>query len=402
MEKKTKLKNDTKLVELGRKKKWTGRAVNPSIVRASTIVFESVSEMQESNRLVAQGKKDIESYGRRGTSTTHAFAAAIADLDNAEGCYVYPCGASAITASLLSFLSTGDHLLMVDCVYEPTRHFCSKTLARLGITTTYYDPLLGADIEQLIQDNTKVIFMEAPGSLTMEVQDVPAITTVAKQHNIISMIDNTYATSVNFKPLDFGVDIAIQSATKYICGHSDVMLGVACANEATWNTLYRNSYDLGLCASADDIYTALRGIRTLGLRLRQHAASALQVAKWLDGRDEVDHIRHPAFDSCPGSDVYKRDFSGGNGLFSFVLNRGDDASVAALVDDLRHFKIGFSWGGYESLILPGNNLAAKRSATQWKASGPLLRVHIGLEDASDLIEDLALGFARFNQALEVA
>lgn len=402
MQKETKLKSDTKLISLGRQKKWTGQAVNPSIARASTIVFDSVAQMHESNRLVAQGKQGIESYGRRGTSTTHAFAAAMADLDNAQGCYVYPCGAAAITASLLSFLSAGDHLLMVDSVYEPTRHFCSKTLGRLGITTTYYDPLLGADIEQLIQANTKVIFMEAPGSLTMEVQDVPAITEVAKRHNIISMIDNTYATSVNFKPLDYGVDIAIQSATKYICGHSDIMLGVACANEATWNTLYRNSYDLGLCASVDDVYTALRGIRTLGLRLRQHAQNALQVAKWLEGREEVDHIRHPAFASCPGSDVYKRDFVGGNGLFSFVLNRGDDESVSALIDDLEHFKIGFSWGGYESLILPGNNLAAKRSVTQWKATGPLVRVHIGLEDVSDLIQDLEQGFARFNKLIESA
>ncbi|MFT5136671.1 MAG: cystathionine beta-lyase [Arenicella sp.] len=399
MENKTKLKNDTKLIQLGRQKKWTGSAVNPSIVRASTIIFENVAQMQESNRLVAQGATGVESYGRRGTSTTHAFAAAIADLDNAAGCYVYPCGASAITASLLSFLSAGDHLLMVDSVYEPTRHFCANTLGRLGITTSYYDPMLGADIEQLIQTNTKVIFMEAPGSLTMEVQDVPAITKVAKRHKVITMIDNTYATSVNFKPLDFGVDIAIQSATKYICGHSDVMLGVACANQAAWNTLHRNSYDLGLCASADDIYTGLRGIRTLGVRLRQHDANAMQVAKWLDGRDEVDHIRHPAFSSCPGSDVFKRDFDGGNGLFSFVLNRGDDQSVAVLVDSLRHFKIGFSWGGYESLILPASNLSAKRSATQWKVNGPLLRVHIGLEDPSDLIQDLEQGFARFNASL---
>ena len=388
------MKKDTQLVELGRDKKWTGKAVNPSLVRAATIVFDSVADLEES---VKQSHNGAEYYGRRGTSTTFAFCHAMAELDGAEGCFAYPCGTSAITASLLSFLSAGDHLLVPDSVYEPTRNFCSKTLARLGIETTYYDPLIGAEIESLVQEKTRVIFMESPGSLSMEVQDVPAIVQVAQRHSIVTMIDNTYATPLNFRPLDFGVDIAIQSATKYINGHSDVMLGIACANKKSWPTLNHHSYELGLCASVDDLYTALRGIRTLGVRLRQHEKNALQVAQWLSSREEVDHLRHPAYATCPGHEFFKRDFNGGNGLFSFVLNRGSEQAVAAMLDNMRLFKMGFSWGGYESLILAANNMSSRRTSVPWQAAGPLIRLHIGLEDPSDLIADLASGFDRLNQ-----
>lgn len=389
------MKEDTKLIELGRDKKWTGKAVNPGVVRASTIIFETVEEMQAGMKQAIRG---VETYGRRGTSTSFAFASAMAELDNAAGSYIYPCGAAAITSSLLAFLSAGDHLLMVDSVYEPTRKFCGNTLGRMGVSTTYYDPMLGADIESLVQDNTRVIFLESPGSLTMEVQDVPAIVEVAKKFDITTMIDNTYATPINFRPLDFGVDISIQSATKYINGHSDVMLGVASANQAHWKTLNMNSYDLGYCASADDIYTTMRGLRTLSVRMRQHQESALKLATWLEQRPEVDHVRHPAFASCPGHEFFKRDFSGGNGLFSIVLNRGDDASIAAMVDDMDYFKMGFSWGGYESLVLPAFNMPSKRSVTGWDA-GPVIRLHIGLEDTSDLIADLEQGFERLNAAI---
>jgi len=389
------MKEDTKLIELGRDKKWTGKAVNPGVVRASTIIFETVEEMQAGMKQAIRG---VETYGRRGTSTSFAFASAMAELDNAAGSYIYPCGAAAITSSLLAFLSAGDHLLMVDSVYEPTRKFCGNTLGRMGVSTTYYDPMLGADIESLVQDNTRVIFLESPGSLTMEVQDVPAIVEVARKFDITTMIDNTYATPINFRPLDFGVDISIQSATKYINGHSDVMLGVASANQAHWKTLNKNSYDLGYCASADDIYTTMRGLRTLSVRMRQHQESALKLAMWLEQRPEVDHVRHPAFASCPGHEFFKRDFSGGNGLFSIVLNRGDDASIAAMVDDMDYFKMGFSWGGYESLVLPAFNMPSKRSVTGWDA-GPVIRLHIGLEDTSDLIADLEQGFERLKAAI---
>ncbi|NND00955.1 MAG: cystathionine beta-lyase [Gammaproteobacteria bacterium] len=390
------MKKDTHLVCAGRAEKWTGKSVNPRIERASTIVFDSFAEMRHAASL---GHKSEDYYGRRGTSTTFAFCQAMAELDNAAGCYAYPCGTSAITSSLLSFLSAGDHLLMVDSVYQPTRNFCSRTLARLGVATTYYDPLIGAGIENLVRENTRVIFMESPGSLSMEVQDVPAIAAVANRHSIVSMVDNTYATPLNFRPLDVGVDIAIQSATKYLNGHSDVMLGIACANDTTWPILSEHSFELGLCTSVDDLYTSLRGLRTLGVRMREHERNALAVADWLIERDEVDHLRHPAFTSCPGHREFKRDFSGGNGLFSMVLKKGSKTAIAAMLDGMRHFKMGFSWGGYESLILAVTDLSKIRSATGWSATGPLIRLHVGLEDPQDLISDLADGFTRFKTAL---
>lgn len=390
------MKKNTRLVSAGRQKKFTGKMVNPRVARTSTVLFDTVADMEHA---VKHGHQGAESYGRRGTSTTFAFSQAMAELDGAAGCYTYPCGTSAITASLLSFLAAGDHLLMVDSVYQPTRNFCTHTLARLGVETSYYDPMIGENIHSLVQHNTKVIFIESPGSLTMEVQDVPAIVKVAKQHGIISMIDNTYATPLNFQPLQVGVDVAIQSATKYINGHSDVMIGIACANAICWPTLNRRSYELGLCTSVDDIYTTLRGVRTLGVRLREHERNAMTVARWLEQRVEVDHLRHPAFNTCPGHEYFKRDFVGGNGLFSFVLNRGDKKSVSAMIDGMQHFKLGFSWGGFESLILPAFDLADTRTATKWQATGPLIRLHIGLEDTEDLISDLERGLERLNSAL---
>lgn len=384
------MKKDTLLIDAGRDQKWTGNAVNPKLVRASSIVFNTYAEMEQGRQF------GVETYGRDGTSTTFAFQQAMAELDNAAGCFAYPCGTSAITASLLSFLSPGDHLLMVDSVYQPTRNFCAGTLTRLGIETTYYDPLIGAGIKNLVRNNTKVIFLESPGSLTMEVQDVPAIVEIAQQNSIVTLIDNTYATPFNFKPLDFGVDVAIQSATKYINGHSDVMLGIACANEACWPQLDQRSYELGLCASADDLYTTLRGIRTLSVRLRQHEKNALAVASWLERRPEVDHLRHPAFASCPGHTEFERDFNGSTGLFSFVLNKGEQRNITAMLEGMQHFRMGFSWGGFESLVISPSNLAAKRTATEWSMPGPLVRLHVGLEDPDDLIEDLSQGFDRFN------
>ena len=390
------MNKDTNLINAGRDKKFTGSAVNPRLVRASTIVFDSVAEMAKADQLKDHG---VEFYGRRGTSTTFAFSAAMCELENAAGAYVYPCGTSAITASLMSFMSAGDHLLMVDTVYEPTREFCTGTLARFGVDVSFYDPMLGADIEHLVKNNTKVIFLESPGSLTMEVQDVPAIVKIAQQYSIVTMIDNTYASPVNFKPLDFGVDISIHSATKYINGHSDVMLGVASANEQSWPRLQAHSYELGLCAGVDDIYTTLRGLRTLGVRLREHERNALVVANWLAQRPEVDHLRHPAFASCPGHKEFVRDFSGGNGLFSVVLKENNQQALTAMLDGFKLFKMGFSWGGYESLILAASDFSQRRSATKWSASGVLLRLHIGLEDPQDLIEDLNQGFERYHEAL---
>jgi cysteine-S-conjugate beta-lyase len=390
------MKKETKFVNAGRQSKWTRGVVNPPVERASTVVFESVKEMKHAT--INRGNQVL-FYGRRGTSTSFAFSDAMTELEGGAGCAIYPSGTAAITNAILSFVKTGDHILMVDTAYEPTRDFCDKMLKNIGVETTYYDPLIGKDIESLIQDNTTVIFLESPGSITMEVQDVPAIAEVAHQHNCIVMLDNTWSAGVNFQPFDFGVDISIQAATKYIVGHSDVMLGTAIAKEEHWEQLRENSYLMGQCTSPDDLYLAMRGIRTLGVRLKQHQENALKVAHWLATRDEVDVILHPAFESCPGHEIFKRDFTGGNGLFSFVLKRGDQASVNALLDGMHHFKMGYSWGGFESLILGNTNVGRLRTATQWPYEQPLIRLHIGLEDVDDLIEDLEKGFERLNTSL---
>lgn len=386
----------TQIVSLGRDKKWTKGVINPPVFRASTIVFETMDEMRHAAKNKTNGEMF---YGRRGTPTHFAFQAAIAGLEGGVGTALYPSGAAAISAALLSFLKTGDHLLMVDSVYEPTRDLCTHILGGFGIETTYYDPLIGAGIRDLIRPNTKVLFLESPGSITMEVQDVPTLCRIAHEHGLITMLDNTWASPINSKPFEMGVDISIQAATKYIVGHSDVMIGTATANEKYWPQLREHSYLMGQTTSPDDVYLAARGLRTLGVRMAQHEKNALQVAYWLKNRPEVDHLRHPVFETCPGHEFFKRDFSASNGLFSFILKQGDADAVTALVENMSHFKMGFSWGGYESLILGIFGIEKIRSATQWDASKPLIRLHIGLEDPADLIADLSAGFERFNAVL---
>ncbi|MDX3772634.1 cystathionine beta-lyase [Chromatiaceae bacterium AAb-1] len=389
------MKKDSRLIHAGRDKKWTGSAVNPPVVRASTIVFDTMAELKHA--VVNRGNK-VPYYGRRGTATHFAFQEAICELEGGAGCALYPSGAAAISGALLSFLQQGDHLLMVDNAYEPTRGLCDKLLKNLGIETTYYDPLLGENIISLIRPNTKVIFLESPGSLTLEVQDVPAICRIARERNIVTILDNTWASPILSLPFELGVDISIQAATKYIVGHSDVMLGTASANAEHWPRLREQSYLLGYCASADDVYSASRGLRTLGVRLRQHQQSALTVVNWLLQRPEVETVLHPALPSHPGHLYFKRDFSGSNGLFSFVLKQGSAEQVAAFIEGMQHFKMGFSWGGYESLITANLNIQALRTATTWPYKGPLIRLHIGLEDVEDLIADLDTAFERFVKA----
>jgi len=390
------MKQDTKIVNAGRSAKWTNGVVNPAVTRASTVVFDSVKEM---NNAVANRHNQTMVYGRRGTTTSFAFSDAMTELEGGAGCALYPSGTAAITNAILAFVQQGDHILMVDTAYEPTRDYCDKILAKIGVTITYYDPLIGAGIEALIQDNTRIIFLESPGSITMEVQDVPAISDVAHKHDCIVMLDNTWGAGINFKPFDYGVDVSIQAATKYIVGHSDVMLGTATAVEKHWPQLRDYSYLMGQCTSPDDLYLALRGVRTIGVRLKQHQQSALKVANWLKGRPEVAKILHPAFETCPGHEFFKRDFKGSNGLFSFTLNCGNKAALTAFLDGLHHFKMGYSWGGFESLILGITNVNAIRSATNFDCKFPLIRLHIGLEDVDDLIADLAAGFDRFNALL---
>ncbi len=391
------MKIASKIIHAGRDKKWTGYSVNVPVVRASTVVFDTMTELKHAT--LNRGNQ-VPYYGRRGTSTHFAFSEAICELEGGAGCALYPCGAAAISGALLAFLQAGDHLLMVDTAYEPTRALCDKLLKNLGIETSYYDPMLGAGIQTLIRPNTKVIFLESPGSLTMEVQDVPAICQVAKAHDIVVILDNTWASPVLFQPFSHGVDVSIQAATKYIVGHSDVMLGTASANEKHWPRLREQSYLLGYCASADDVYLAARGLRTLDVRLKQHQRNALAVVEWLQQQPQVDHIRHPALAEHPGHAAFVRDFSGSNGLFSFVLKQGTAEAVAALIEGMQFFKMGFSWGGYESLITANLQVQALRTATHWPYSGPLIRLHIGLEDPADLIADLALALARFDQVMQ--
>lgn len=385
------MKVATRIIHAGRDRKWAGYSVNVPVVRASTVVFENMAEMKHA---VRHRGEQVPYYGRRGTQTHFAFSDAVCELEGGAGCALYPSGAAAISGALLAFLKAGDHLLMVDAAYEPTRALCDKVLKPLGIETTYYDPLIGAGVAALIRPNTRVIYLESPCSLTMEVQDVPAICAVAKAHNILTILDNTWASPILCQPFELGVDISIQAATKYICGHSDVMLGTASANARHWPQLREHSYLLGYCASADDVYLAARGLRTLGVRLAQHQRNTLQVIEWLAQRPEIETILHPALPQHPGHDLFVRDFSGSNGLFSFVLKQGDLAAVTAFVEGMQHFKMGFSWGGYESLVLANLDVQALRTATSWPYKGPLIRLHIGLEDPSDLIADLAAAFDR--------
>jgi cystathionine beta-lyase len=389
----------TNYVTAGRSKKWTNGVVNPSVQRASTVVFNTVAEKQHA--MINRTNQTL-FYGRRGTQTHFALQDAMVELEGGAGCALYPCGTAAISNAILSFIETGDHILMVDTCYEPTRDFCDTMLKKLGVETTYYDPMLGAEIESLIQPNTKILFTESPGSITMEVQDIPTLSAIAHKHDIIVMLDNTWGAGVQFSPFDYGVDISIQAATKYIVGHSDVMLGTAVAREELWPQLREQSYLMGQCISPDDAYLALRGIRTLGVRLQQHQDASLEVAQWLAARPEVDHVRHPALDTCPGHEFFKRDFVGGNGLFSFVLKTSNTKATTALLDGMHHFSMGYSWGGFESLILANEprSFNSLRTVANPNFEGTLIRLHIGLESVSDLIEDLEAGLQRYNTVLQ--
>ena len=381
---------ETRVVEAGRRKEWTQGIVNPPVYRASTILFDSVAHM----RAAGAGQVGTLHYGRSGTPTQWSLAEALTELEpGAAGTRLYTSGVSAIASALLSVLTPGDQLLMVDSTYGPTRNLCDTLLKRHQIETVYYDPLIGAGIEQLICPNTRAIFLESPGSLTFEVQDVPAICAVARERGLSTLIDNTWATPMLFPAIAAGVDLAILACTKYIVGHSDVMLGSVTAAESHWQALDQTSRALGQCVSPDDAFLAARGLRTLSVRLAQHERSALTVAHWLADHPKVVRVLHPALPSCPGHDTWARDFRGSSGLFSFELAGGDDDGVAALVDGLKHFGIGYSWGGFESLALPVD-LHKLRSIDRPQL-GPMVRLHIGLENADDLIADLARGLDRY-------
>lgn len=388
-------KTDTQLVHGGRRDEWSHGIVNPPVYRASTCLFDSYAELRE--RCADPSAKKL-FYGRKGTPTQWALEEAITELEGGEGTMLYPSGVAAITGAILSLVRAGDHILITDSAYEPTRTFSSGLLSQMGVEAEYYDPLIGADIEKLFRDNTRLIMTESPGSLTFEVQDLPAIIAAAKKRDIYVVVDNTWATPLYLKPLEMGADISIHAVTKYIGGHSDIMLGSATANKRTFKALQRTAYQLGQTCSPDDAFLASRGIRTLAVRLKVHEENALKVAAWLKDQPEVARVLHPAFEDCPGHDIWDRDFAGSTGLFSIVLKGGDYPDTAALVDDLALFKMGFSWGGYESLILPSDPRGC-RSVTEWKGEGPVVRIHIGLEDTDDLIEDLAAGLKRYSKRI---
>lgn len=387
---------DTALVNAGRSKKYTQGSVNSVIQRASSLVFDTVEAKKHATRNRANGELF---YGRRGTLTHFSLQEAMCELEGGAGCALFPCGAAAVANTILAFVEQGDHVLMTNTDYEPSQDFCTKILAKLGVTTSWFDPLIGADIARLVRPETRVVFLESPGSITMEVHDVPAIVAAVRQvaPEAIIMIDNTWAAGILFKALDFGIDISIQAGTKYLIGHSDAMVGTAVANARCWPQLRENAYLMGQMLDADTAYMTSRGLRTLGVRLRQHHESSLRIAEWLAQHPQVARVNHPALPGSKGHEFWKRDFTGSSGLFSFVLSkRLNDAELAEYLDNFNLFSMAYSWGGFESLILANQpeQIAHIRPDAEVDFSGTLIRLHIGLENVDDLQADLAAGFAR--------
>jgi cystathionine beta-lyase len=365
--------------------------VNPPIYRASTILFRSVQDLRERYR----HKYETVTYGRDGTQTHRALAEAFTALEGSERALILPSGVAAVSAALMSSLKPGDGLLMVDNCYEPTRELCDGLLAKIGIEVTYYDPMIGNGIAGLIRPNTKVIYLESPGSLTFETQDIPAIVAAAKQAGCRTIMDNTWATPLLFKPPRHGIDIGVYSASKYIGGHSDLMMGILACPAALLRAVGKMAHGyMGHASSADDCYTALRGLRTLHARLVQHQETALTLARWLAARPEVEQVLHPALPGTPGHEFWKRDFAGSSGLFGVVLKPCGMEQVDAMLNGMRLFGMGYSWGGYESLLIRAD-LKTSRTAKPWHAVGRTLRISAGLEDPEDLIADLADGLARY-------
>jgi cystathionine beta-lyase len=364
--------------------------VNTPAYRGSTVLFPTLDALEAYDNQLFK-------YGRHGTPTTAALEEAISKLEGGQRTLLTASGYQAVTTAILAFVKSGDHVLMVDSVYQPTRKFCDTILARLGVATTYYDPLVGAGIADLIQPNTRIVFTESPGSLTFEMQDIGAIAKAAHARGAIVIMDNTWATGLYFRPLEHGVDVSINACTKYIVGHADAMLGAITTNAETAKAVEETRATLGGCPGSEETYLGLRGLRTLAVRLERHQRSALEVARWLGTRPEVECILHPALPTDPGHALWKAQYKGASGLFSVILKPTPRKALAAMLDGLELFGMGYSWGGFESLIVPFNP-KNYRTATKWAAAGPALRLHIGLDDVGDLIADLEAGFARLNAA----
>ncbi len=389
---KNKIKRDTIATHAGRDPQRFDGVVNTPVVRASTVLYPDVESYEKRN----PDDYKVVRYGIYGTPTTFALEEAVAQLEGGYAAVALPSGLAAIVAALAALVKTGDHILVADSVYQPTRNFCDKRLRALGIETEYYDPLIGAGIAALIRPNTALLFCESPGSLSFEIQDIPAMAAAAHARGIPVLADNTWGTPYFFRAFEHGVDVSIHAGTKYIAGHADVMMGLIVTNEACWLRVRRAVADYGYCVSPDDCYLALRGLRTIGVRMRQQQQSALKLASWLQARPEVLRLLYPALASDPGHAIWKRDFSGAASLFGVILKPVSDQAVQVLIDSLTLFGIGSSWGGFESLAIradPGKF----RSAGSWNPGGPLLRIHVGLEDPDDLIADLEQAFAQMKQ-----
>jgi cysteine-S-conjugate beta-lyase len=385
------LKAETALVTSGRDTKAQKGFVNPPVVHGSTVLYPTAEDLH--------AHRGEFQYGRHGTPTTKALQEALMALEGPScvGVGLAPSGLAAISTALLAVLKTDDHLLVADNAYRPTRNFCNGMLARYGVETTYFDPSIGAGIDRLFRPNTKAVLVEAPGSQSFEMPDIPAIAAAAHARGALVIDDNTWATPLFHRSLEQGVDISLQAATKYIGGHSDIMFGTISANAKAWPLIAEGIRLLGVCAGPDDVFLALRGLRTLAVRLAQHQQSAIEMARWLEARPEVIRVLHPALESHPGHAIWKRDFTGASGLFSIVLKPAPQKAVDALLDAVKLFGMGYSWGGFESLVIPFD-CSDYRTATNWAPGGPTLRLHIGLENVTDLKADLAAGFDAFNAA----
>lgn len=388
----------TKLVHAARDTNKQGWMVNPPIYQTSTIVFPTYKDLRHAERGYSDNDlvKPYElKYGRYGTQTNFTLEQAIAEIENGYNTFITSSGAAAINTALIAFLGKGDHLLMVDNVYSPTRGFCDKFLKKFGIETTYYDPKIGSDIKKLIKKNTKVIFMESPGSLTFEMQDIPAICQVAKEHDVVTIVDNTWASGIYFKPLNRGADISLNALTKYINGHSDVMMGAITLKKRHFKIMYEAFRYMAVSAAPNSAYLVQRGLRTAKIRMDHAYKSALELAKWLETKEEVHRVLYPALESHEDHQLFKRDYKGAAALFSIILNtKYSNEAIANMVDHLKFFGMGYSWGGYESLILPVD-VCGIRTTTKWPYGNKnILRISVGLEDVADLQADLDEGFAR--------
>jgi cysteine-S-conjugate beta-lyase len=384
-------KPETELVTAGRDTQAQKGFVNPPVVHGSTVLYPTADDLH--------AHRGEYQYGRRGTPTTKSLQEAVMALEGPRcaGVGIAPSGLAAITTTLLAVLKAGDHLLVCDNAYRPTRNFANGMLTRYGVDTTYFDPLIDGGIAALLKPNTRAVVVEAPGSQSFEMPDIPAIAAVTQARGVLLIDDNTWATPLFHRSLDQGVDISIQAATKYIGGHSDIMFGTISANAEAWPLIAEAVQLLGVCAGPDDVFLAIRGLRTLAVRLAQHHRAGLEMARWLQTRPEVVKVLHPALESDPGHAIWKRDFTGASGLFSVVLKPAPQKAVDALLDSVQLFGLGYSWGGFESLVIPFD-CSGYRTATKWAPGGPTLRFHIGLESVEDLKADLTRGFAAFNAA----